>query len=557
MVTMDAAAVDATAPDTGTDTRLTVDTIKRDTAPGTDGGSTDSMMSPDTAPDTGPIVWGAFGPVVSPAQTLIEVALTSVPTSGGHTITTLNADTDPEATVPVIFRSGTYGMSASAPNGEIKLRGASTRLSNQKSYTVELTETEPTWEGTHTIFLNKHPYDLTRLRNKLSFDLFASIPELKTLKTAWIHLTIDGTDYGLFTQVEHAGPRFLRERGFGDGGLLYKAKQFEFVMQDAFKPTTDPTYDKAEFQKYLEIKGAKDHTRLLAMIAAVNDGNQPIDSVVARYFDRKNYLTWLAVNLLTRNLDTTTQNFYLAASATSDVWTFVPWDYDGGWGFYEQPNQAAGFLPRWRSGISNWWAATLHRRFLSVPANLQQFKERVDQLASQFFTAERIKALTDVYKPLVWAAINKAPDLGSLPTSASNKMQGWEAEVDRLLTIVAAERTRFYDLLERPMPFFLGTPLVGEGSMMFNWDRAVDLQGDAVKYDLQISTTPDFATLAFERTGHSEILMMVNEDLPAGTYYWRVTARDAKDPTNNWQVAFDEVRKDATRYMGVGTFVVE
>ena len=52
---------------------------------------------------------------------------------------------------------------------------------------------------------------------------------MKTLKTAWVNLTIDGTPYGLFTQVEHAGPRFLRERGFGDGGLLYKAKVFEFV----------------------------------------------------------------------------------------------------------------------------------------------------------------------------------------------------------------------------------------------------------------------------------------------------------------------------------------
>ena len=180
------------------------------------------------------------------------------------------------------------------------------------------------------------------------------------------------------------------------------------------------------------------------MIAAVNDGNQPIDTSSARYFDRKNYLTWLAVNLLTRNLDTTSQNFYLAASADSDVWTFVPWDYDGGWGFYEQPNEAAGFLPRWRSGLANWWAATLHRRFLSVPANLQQFKDRRGPAGQRVLHR---RADQGPHRRLQAARVGRPstrrPTCRALPTSAADKMQGWEAEVDRLLTSSPPRRPAF------------------------------------------------------------------------------------------------------------------
>jgi spore coat protein H len=551
---------DGGTPDGATDLKADVvrlDVYREDGGPGTDGSN-----QTDTNPTDASTVleWGAFGPVVSPAQTLVEVNVESRPVDGGATIEMLNATSDRESEleVPVIFRSGSYGMAATAPNATIELRGASTRLNRQKSYTVKIDKTEPGWEGTHTIYLNKHPYDLTRLRNKLAFDLFYGIPELMTLRTAWVHLTIDSVDYGLFTQVEHVGPRFKREHGFGAiDGPLYKPKVFEFVLHSALKVKSDPTYNKDEFEKIVEIKGTDDHVRFMDMLRAVNDGGRDINDVIARYFDRKNYLTWLAVNILVRNLDTTSQNFYLAASADSDRWTFIPWDYDGAWGFYEQPNQTVNILPRWRSGVSNWWPGTLHRRFLSDPKNLEQLKDRVDQLASEFFTSARIRALTDVYKPLVMAAINKTPDLPRLPTADSDKMAAWNTEVDRLLTIVAQEKARFHDMLARPMPFFLGTPLVGTSSVMFNWDRALDLEGDTVAYDLQIATTPDFASLTVEHKNISTTLMIVQQALAPGTYYWRVIARDSVDPTNNWQVAFDEVWVDNTRYMGLGKFTVE
>ena len=200
----------------------------------------------------------------------------------------------------------------------------------------------------------------------------------------------------------------------------------------------------------------------------------------------------------------------------------------------------------------------LHRRFLAEPVNLQQLTERVDQLATGFFTRARIKALTDSYKELVRAGINHLPDLSAPAHHAGGleaRMQAWDAEVERLQNIPAEEQARFHAMMDRPMPFFLGTPLVGDGSVMFGWDPAEDLKGDTIQYDLQVSTSPTFATMAYEKTDFSELLVTV-EDLPPGTYYWRVIARDDVNPGSNWQLAFDEVHIDNTRHMGVGTFVV-
>ncbi len=217
-------------------------------------------------------------------------------------------------------------------------------------------------------------------------------------------------------------------------------------------------------------------------------------------------------------------------------------------------------MPRWRDGLANWWAATLHRRFLAEPANLEQFKTRVEHLANDFFTPQRLGALLESYKPVVWPALDKEPDLSRLPTSASGstaKEIAWETEVDRLLTIAPGRLTNLYERMERPMPFFLGTPLVGSSSVMFNWDLSEDLQGDTIKYDLEISETPAFTSLVYQRRDYADNLMTVRFDAitnaGTGTYYWRVIARDSKN-ADNWQLAFDELWKDDTRYMGLGSF---
>jgi spore coat protein H len=509
-----------------------------------------------------PVQWEPFAPPGAAAQTLFVLELTSVPVAGGPTVADLDRDTDadrkPHPTVPVIMRAADFGQGVTAPNGSLELRGHSGRHTDQKSYTIKLDDEGPAWQGTHTIQLNKHPYDLTRLRNKLSFDLFAALPELTSLRTTFVQLSIDGRDHGLFTQVEHVGGRYLREHGFGAEAPLYKAEQFEFLPLAALRLATDPAYSRAAFEKILEIKGSKDHSRLLAMLADLNDPQQPINQVFERHFDRKAYLTWMAINVLLRNLDSSSQNFYLTCPTGTDRWRFIPWDFDGAWGFYDQPSQKDLALPLWRNGLANWWGTLLHRRFFSEPTNLRQFDQRLTELASTFFTRERLAALIDSYRPIVQAAISREPDGPLLPVLGDRPaaVVQWQAEVERLGTIVQTEAARFHELLDRPMPFFLGAPTTVGGRLRLNWDAAADLQGDPIVYDVTVASTPALDAPLFQATAVEAIELTLPDPLPPGRYYWQVIAREAHNPQTSWQLPFDEVVVGGTRHQGVSSFTL-
>jgi spore coat protein H len=501
-----------------------------------------------TAPggNTAPAVsYGAFKPVEAPALTVKELKLTTVP-KAGVTMADLDRDEDPsddfEPTLDVIAQQDAFGAGLTAPNATIKVRGHSTRESSQKSFTVELTKESPDLGGYKTLYLNKHPWDLTRVRNKLTFDMFKAVPELLTLNTQFVHLTIDGKDYGLFTQVEKPGDRMLEARGLDPDGNLYKAEQFEFAQDAALKDVATAGYSKKEFEKILEIREGKDHKKLLAMLADVNNDDMPINDVVAKHFDRKNYVTWLAMNMVLDNRDTNSQNFLLYSPQNAATWTFVPWDYDAAWGFYDQPNEATGHkLMRWQNGLANWWGVRLHRRFFQNPENVRQVLARADQLVNELLTRDRVMALMETYRPVVKPLISVEVDREELTTSDSDKVAAWENEFNRLASVPAQRLAAVKETLERPMPIYLDDPNHDDGPWTFKWDASYDLQGDGLTYDFKLAKDTGLTNVVAERKGLTATRVSLTETLAPGTYYWTVTVRDTKNPAVNWQVPFDNI----------------
>jgi len=70
----------------------------------------------------------------------------------------------------------------------------------------------------------------------------------------------------------------------------------------------------------------------------------------------------------------------------------------------------------------------------------------------------------------------------------------------------------------------------------FNWQASEDPDGDAVRYEVQVSETSNFSTLL-----HTEELSGVSRTflLDKGTiYYWRVRAMDATDASSNFAIAY-------------------
>lgn len=439
-------------------------------------------------------------------------------------------------------QSGLFGYTETISNGKIGLRGNSTRYSAQRSYSIELKDRAGLWNDQRKINLVKSIGDPTRIRNKLSFDIFETMPDMGSLRTQFIHLYVKDLseggdrayeDYGLFTQIEQPNKNYLKNHWLDPNGQLYKAVYFEFFRYaDDLKLESDPNYDPALFESHLEIRGREEHAKLLKMLDDVNDVSIPIDEVIERHFDLDNYLTWMAANILMDNMDTNTQNFLLYSPLNSEKFYFLPWDYDGGW----TPPRELHTIGEVGAGISNYWGSVLHNRFLRSQENVNLVKDKIEQLYSQYLDKETLTERIARYQEVVKPFLMRAPDRNYLPV----KVEQLDDFYRDLSEVPTRGRERFYVDLQRPRPIFLADPVRQGDKYLFRWDASFDLQGDDLTYDLIIARDLAFASIVKEVKG-IRVLQSEVSGLSPGKYFWRVVVRDSAGHT---QVPFDNYRDD-------------
>jgi len=441
-------------------------------------------------------------------------------------------------------QSGMFGYGQSEANAKIALRGNTARFKAQRSYKINLKDSAGLWNDQKVLNLNKHILDPSRIRNKLSFDLFETLPDSASLRTQFVHLYVKDLseggessnkpfeDYGLFTHIEQPNKQFLKNHWLDPNGLLYKAAMFEFFRYpDELKSESDPAYDPALFEKRLEIRGREEHGKLLDMLDAVNDYSIPIEQVIDKYFDLDNYLTWMAANILMDNMDTSAANYLLYSPLNSDKWYFIPWDYDGGWELQRRRNS----IGEANSGISNYWGVVLHNRFLRIPANVQKLKDKIDELYESTINGSLEKRINE-YRSVVEPFMARMPDRGFLPVSLREIDDQYQILIETPLRSIE----RFNEDMERPKPFFLGDFVQENGISRFTWEPSFDLQGDDLTYDFAIARDPLFTEIVHEQSGLTATSVDI-EGLKAGTYYWRAIA---KDEGGRRQIAFDLVFDD-------------
>ncbi|MDF2680017.1 MAG: spore coat protein [Brevibacillus sp.] len=458
-------------------------------------------------------------------------------------------------------QSGYFGYGESRTNGTIEVRGESSRSSQQKSFKIRLLDTAGYWREQRNINLNKHRPDITRVRQKLSFDYFEQMPNMTSLRTQFVHLMVKDltsndpdpkfVDYGLFTQIEQPNKTMLQAHGLDRNGNLYKAINFEFHRDEAkIKLANDPTYDKKAFESVMEIKGSENHEKLISMLDDLKNHSLPIKDVLDKHFDRENYFTWLAANILMGNADTAAHNFYLYSPSDSDKWYFLPWDYDLSWGFFEQEAKRSPLitLGKWEFGISNYWVSDLHSRVFKDPENVKALNEKIEELHT-FITTEKTNALLKSYFANVSHYVKRQPDLYNLP----QEVDKFDYEYSIIPGEPARNKVRYYEGQEFPMPFYMDDPKEEKGKLVFTWDHSYDLQGDDLTYDFAISHDPAFTKIYTQAKGLAGTNYAVDK-MAKGRYFWRVIVRDSK---GHEQTSFDRVELDNTRYHGVKEFVVK
>jgi len=440
------------------------------------------------------------------------------------------------------------GYGATVPNATIQIRGNSTSAMPQKSYKIELRQSAGEWRGQTTINLNKHIFDPTRARNKLSFDLLKELPDITSLRTQYVRLFVkDETtnppkityvDYGLFTQIEQPNKKFLRNHLLDPNGQLYKATFFEFLRYpEEIRAADDPLYDEAAFSRILEIKGNKDHTKLIQMLDDVNNDNIPIEQTFEKYFNADNYFTWMAFNILVGSLDTQAQNFYLYSPKNSNTWYFLPWDYDGD--LFRQGRLFVGGNPydEFEYGVANYWGVVLHRRVLTAERYRQMLDAKMNEMML-FLTPERLKEMLDGYKQVTSLYSLKSPDTQLLNMTP----EGFDQQYELIPSEIQANYDLYVRSLSDPMPFFLVDPEREGDSLVFDWGESYDFRSQNITYKFQISRDWAFENIVYEQSLENFTTLTIDM-LESGSYFWRVTATNEDGKT---QYPFD-VYMDADR----------
>lgn len=456
---------------------------------------------------------------------------------------------------------GLFGYGETRANGTIEVRGESSRAFQQKSYKLRLFKSAGSWRDQQNINLNKHRPDITRVRQKLSFDYFEQIPNMTSLRTQFVHLKVkdltgkkpdrDYVDYGLFTQIEQPNKYFLQSHGLDRNGNLYKTNDFEFHRyEEKIKLATDPAYDKQAFESILEIKGSEDHQKIIAMLDDLHDPLVNVQDFLDKHFDRENYFTWVAANILMGNSDTSDHNFYLYSPSNSEKWYLLPWDYDLSWGFFEEETKRSpqSGVGKWQFGISNYWISDLHRRVFKDPENVKALNEKIEEL-SKIITKEQTDIYLQSYYPIAKKYVNQLPDLYHLPQNVSK----FDYEYGVISGEPERNKQRYYDTQENPMPFFMGEPEVEGDKLLFTWDHSYDLQGDDLTYDIIIGYDPAFTKVYAQEKGLTKVDYTAKYP-GKGRFYWKVIVRDQK---GNEQTAFDRVDTDEVTYHGVKEFVLK
>ena len=433
-------------------------------------------------------------------------------------------------------KEGMFGHGAVEANAKISLRGNSARYAAQKSYKIKLFDNAGVWQDQRTINLNKHISDLSRIRNKLSFDLLETIPHTTSLRTQFVHLFVKDMsnedsanyeDYGLYTQVEQPNEMFLKNHWLDPNGQLYKVNFFEFARYpEQIKLQSDPTYDKKQFETILEIKGREEHDKLIAMLEDVNNMSKPIEEVMEEHFDLDNFLTWTAVNILMDNMDTDANNFYLYSPLNSTKWFILPWDYDGAW----EEQRDEGTIRPYQAGLSNYWGSILHNRYFRNEKNVQQLTDKLEEL-SKVINAETVQKQVNEYVDKVKPFILREPDIKYLPEHNT----AFDAEVEQLIGTPERALKRYYEDLEKPKPFYMDDVDQTDSELLFSWQISFDLQMDDLFYTVEVARDLAFTDVIIKKENIRENNFKMETPSP-GTYYWKVSVKDSK---GNEQASFD------------------
>lgn len=454
--------------------------------------------------------------------------------------------------------AGEVGYGQQVPNATVQIRGQTSSRNAQKNYKLELKDNKGFWNDQRTINLNKHMTDGLRFRNKLMYDLMCEIPQIISLRTQFVHLYVkdaaagetEFSDYGLYTQVEQLNRRGMRAHNLDRNGHLYKINHFEFYRyEDVIKTTDDPGYDEAAFAFRLETKGNQDHTKLIGLLEAVNSYSVTTQELFDTYIDKENVAYWMALMILTGNIDTSSRNMYLYSPLNSSKWYIIPWDNDGAFRSYENELRNWSDGGSWEEGIPNYWGNMLFRRCLMDAGFRETLDRAVQDLMEHYLTEEWFESAVADYTSVTKSYLYRMPDVIYAPLTSSQ----YDLVAAKLYDQIAGNYQKYLESLQKPMPFYVDVPKPTETGLRVNWDASYTLDAQSVRYSVTLAKDYSFKQVLAEERNLFLPETELKVSLKPGQYFLRVQATNEAGKT---QGCFDYYVTDSGKAYDTYSFYV-
>ena len=248
--------------------------------------------------------------------------------------------------------------------------------------------------GLKRLTLNNNHQDSAILKQCLTYALFADAG-LPASRCSFAHVTVNGEDLGVYSNVESIKKPFLRRHFADDGGNLYEGGgDFRAGIVRGLQPKVN--------------KENPDCTDLDRMVAALEAPDNGLGGALDAAIDVDQFLSFWAMEVITDHWDGYTNgpnNFFVYHDPASDRFHFIPWGVDSTFEGRARSSRPASVFA---CGILPW-------RMYDVLETQPRYIDRLNELLDTVWNPAELNAEIDRMEALVtpFAAGNNVSELAA------------------------------------------------------------------------------------------------------------------------------------------------
>ncbi len=273
--------------------------------------------------------------------------------------------------------------------------------------------------GQEKLTLNNNKQDPSAMSQAIAYQLFREAG-LAAPRMNFAHVTVNGADLGIYSNVEGVDAAFVARNFKGQPGSLYEGTVTDFIPGWATK-----------FETKLGTKG--DYSDIEAVIQALQVQDDQLLAELGQVLDLDQFYDFWAVETLLHHWDGyngNRNNFFIYRPADSKRFVFVPWGADS----IAMKNPFWQFQPP----VSVYASSAISRRLYDHPEGRRRYLKNFQAMLDRVWNEEKLLAQIDQIESLIGEPLK------------TERLH--ESSVEKLRTFVSGRRAAISAELEKGAP---------------------------------------------------------------------------------------------------------